>query len=162
MKKQLRRSNCPINFGLEAFGDTWSLLIIRDIVYFGKKTYGDFLRSDERIATNILANRLAQLERHGILVKTPHPIDRRKEVYTLTEKGIDLIPILVEMANWGAKYDPATGAPPEWIALVNSDKENMIRLIQDTGRGGGSVVVGPTSVIGGLAPAAVRPGGVPS
>ncbi|MFO7322666.1 MAG: helix-turn-helix domain-containing protein [Chloroflexota bacterium] len=151
MKKQLRRSNCPINFGLEAFGDTWSLLIIRDIVYFGKKTYGDFLRSDERIATNILANRLAQLERHGILVKTPHPIDRRKEVYTLTEKGIDLIPILVEMANWGAKYDPDTGAPQEWIALVNSDKENMIRLIQDTVREGGSVFVGPNSVIDRLA-----------
>jgi len=151
MKKQLRRSNCPINFGLEAFGDTWSLLIIRDIVYFGKKTYGDFLRSDERIATNILANRLAQLERHGILVKTPHPIDRRKEVYTLTEKGIDLIPILVEMANWGAKYDPDTGAPQEWIALVNSDKENMIRLIQDTVREGSSVFVGPNSVIDRLA-----------
>ena len=70
-KKQRRRSDCPISFGLETFGDLWSLLIIRDIVYFGKKTYGEFLDSDEAIATNILASRLQHLEQQGILLKTP-------------------------------------------------------------------------------------------
>src|SRR6185503_5849204 len=104
--KQQRRSDCPINFALETFGDTWSLLIIRDIVYFGKKTYGEFLDSDEGIATNILANRLVHLEQKGILLKKPHDTDKRKEVYLLTEKGLDLIPILLEMAGWSAQHDP--------------------------------------------------------
>src|SRR5687768_4343044 len=115
-KKRHRRSDCPINFGLETFGDMWSLLIIRDIVYFGKKTYGEFLDSDEHIATNILASRLLHLEEKGILLKTPSATDKRKEVYSLTEKGLDLIPILLEIASWSAQHDPQTGAPPDWIA----------------------------------------------
>jgi DNA-binding HxlR family transcriptional regulator len=144
---QHRRSDCPINFALETFGDTWSLLIIRDIVYFGKQTYGEFLASDEGIATNILANRLARLEQQGILTKLPHPTDVRKERYVLTEKGLDLIPILVEMANWSAEYDPQTGAPPAWIALMKAEREKMIQLIRETVRNGGSVFAGPNSLI---------------
>lgn len=97
------RSNCPVNFGLEAFGDRWSLLIIRDIVFWGKKTYGDFLRSDEQIATNILAARLASLEASGILKKHPHETDKRKDVYALTTRGLDLIPLMVEIISWSAK-----------------------------------------------------------
>src|SRR4029079_17776890 len=100
-KKQPRRSDCPINYSLETFGDLWSLLIVRDIVYFGKKSYGEFLESDEGIATNILADRLEQLEAKGILLRRPHPSDKRKELYELTDKGLDLIPILLELANWG-------------------------------------------------------------
>ena len=145
--KQSRRSDCPINFGLETFGDMWSLLIVRDIVYFGKKTYGEFLDSDEGIATNILATRLAQLEDKGILVKKPHETDRRKEIYELTEKGLDLIPVLLELANWGAHHDPQTSAPKEWIDLVNADKEKMTQLIRTTVQSGGSVFVGPNSVV---------------
>lgn len=142
-----RRSDCPINFSLETFGDMWSLLIVRDIVYFGKKTYGEFLDSDEHIATNILASRLYQLEQKGILAKTRCETDKRKEIYILTEKGLDLIPILLEMANWGAHHDPQTGAPMNWIALVNANKEQIIRLIRDTVRCGDSVFVGENSVI---------------
>jgi DNA-binding HxlR family transcriptional regulator len=145
--KQQRRSDCPINFSLETFGDLWSLLIIRDIVYFGKKTYKEFLESDEGIATNILASRLALLEQKGILLKKPHETDKRKEVYSLTETGLDLIPILLEMAQWGAQHDPQTGAPMEWIALVKADKERMIRLIRETVRNGGSIFVGTDSVV---------------
>src|SRR5437868_11918581 len=96
--KQHRRSDCPISVALETFGDTWSLLIVRDMIYFGKKTYGEFLESQEGIATNILASRLAQLEQKGILSKKPDAADKRKEVYSLTETGLDLIPILLEMA----------------------------------------------------------------
>lgn len=146
-KNQHRRSNCPINFGLEAFGDTWSLLIIRDIVYFGKRTYGEFLASDEGIATNILASRLAHLEQEGIITKKPCETNKRKEIYSLTEKGLDIIPILVEMAGWGAQYDPQTGAPADWIALMNSNKEYMIGLIRETVRNGRAVFVGPDSLI---------------
>ena len=151
MKKQpYRRSDCPISVALETFGDLWSLLIVRDIIYFGKKTYGEFLAADEGIATNILASRLAQLVQTGILAKKPHSTDRRKEEYTLTEKGLDLIPILLELANWSAQYDPQTGAPAAWIALVNADKATMIRQIRATVQRGGSIFVGPDSVVSAL------------
>ena len=145
-----RRSDCPINFALEMFGDPWSLLIIRDIVYFGKKTYGEFLGSEEGMATNILASRLAHLEQQGILVKKPSPSDKRKEEYALTEKGLDLIPVLVEMANWSAEHDPHTGAPAAWIALMKAEREKMIRLIRETVQNGGSVFVGEKSLLGQL------------
>lgn len=145
--KQQRRSDCPINFALEVFGDPWSLLIIRDIVYFGKKTYGEFLASEEGIATNILASRLASLERQGILVKRPSATDKRREEYSLTAKGLDLIPILAEMANWSAEHDPQTGAPPAWIALMKADRERMIQRIRETVRSGGSVFAGENSLI---------------
>ena len=145
-KKQQRRSDCPINFSLETFGDMWSLLIVRDIVYFGKKTYGEFLESDEHIATNILADRLVHLEDRGILVKKPHPTDKRKEVYGLTEKGLDLIPILLDLATWGANHDPQTGAPPDWIAMVKADRENIIRQVRETVQSGGSIFAGDDSL----------------
>ncbi len=144
---QHRRSDCPINFALETFGDSWSLLILRDIVYFGKKTYGEFLGSEEGMATNILASRLARLEQQGILVKRPSPLDKRKEEYVLTEKGLDLIPILVEMANWSAQHDAHTAAPAAWTALMQAEKEKMIRLIRQTVQSGGSVFSGPDSLI---------------
>jgi DNA-binding HxlR family transcriptional regulator len=150
-KQQRRRSHCPINFALETFGDSWSLLIVRDIVYFGKKTYGEFLQSSEGIATNILASRLAQLEQKGILVKKPYATDRRKEIYSLTEKGLDLIPILLEITNWGAHHGPQTGATQEWMALVNTNQEKMSRLIRETVQRGGSIFSGPDRVVDRLA-----------
>src|SRR3989442_1074574 len=134
---QHKRSDCPINFALETFGDPWSLLIIRDIVYFGKKTYSEFLESEEGMATNILASRLARLEQAGILVKQPSPSDKRKEEYVLTEKGLDLIPVLVELANWSAQHDPQTAAPAAWIALMEAEKEKMIQRIRETLQSGG-------------------------
>jgi DNA-binding HxlR family transcriptional regulator len=150
-KKRQRRSDCPINFALETFGDRWSLLIIRDMVYFGKKSYSEFLASDERMATNILASRLVQLEQKGLLVKKPDVTDRRKEVYVLTEKGLDLIPILLELAGWGAQHDPQTAAPQAWMARVKADKEKMIQLIRETVQRGDSVFSGPDSVVSQLA-----------
>ena len=150
-KNQQRRSNCPINFALETFGDMWSLLIIRDMVYFGKKSYGEFLASEEGIATNILASRLVQLEQGGIVVKKPYETDKRKEVYLLTEKGLDLIPILLELAGWGAQHDPHSAAPQAWIARVKADKETLIQLIRETVQNGGSVFSGPDSVVSQLA-----------
>lgn len=142
-----RRSDCPINFALEIFGDPWSLLLIRDIVYFGKKTYGEFLASEEGMATNILASRLAHLEHQGILTKKLSPSDKRKEEYVLTEKGLDLIPVLVEMANWSAQHDPHTAAPAAWIALMKAEREQMIQLMRETVQSGGSVFVGEKSLL---------------
>jgi DNA-binding HxlR family transcriptional regulator len=142
-----RRSDCPINFALETFGDPWSLLLIRDIVYFGKKTYGEFLASEEGMATNILASRLARLEEQGILMKKSSRQDKRKEEYVLTEKGLDLIPVLVEVANWSAEHDPHTAAPAAWIALMRADREKMIGLIRETVQSGGAVFVGENSLL---------------
>jgi DNA-binding HxlR family transcriptional regulator len=142
-----RRSDCPINVALETFGDPWSLLLIRDIVYFGKKTYGEFFASEEGMATNILASRLAHLEEQGLLVKKTSGQDKRKEEYVLTEKGLDLIPVLVEMANWSAEHDPHTAAPAAWIALMKADREQMIRLMREIVQSGGSVFAGEKSLL---------------
>lgn len=146
-KNQQRRSDCPINFALEIFGDMWALLIVRDIVYFGKKTYGEFLASGEGMATNILTSRLVHLEEKDILMKKPYVLDKRKEIYALTDKGLDLIPILLEIADWGMRYDQQTAAPHDWFASVNADKAKMINLIRETVQSGGSVFAGPNSVV---------------
>ncbi len=145
------RSHCPVNYALEAFGDTWSLLIIRDIVFWGKNTYSEFLDSEEHIATNILANRLVHLEKKGIIGKKPHPTDRRKEVYFLTPKGLDLIPMLLEMSGWAACHDSHTGAPKDFVQLVYANRDRMFALIRETIAAGGSVFVGPGSVMSRLA-----------
>jgi DNA-binding HxlR family transcriptional regulator len=111
--KEAFRSHCAVNYGVEIFGDRWSLLIIRDIVFTGKKTYGQFLKSEEGIATNVLASRLAFLEEQGILSKKPNPDDRRKDFYALTEKGLDLIPILLNIVLWSAKHDSHSYVRPD-------------------------------------------------
>ncbi len=99
------------------------------------------------MATNILASRLARLEQQGILVKKPSSSDKRKEEYALTEKGLDLIPVLVEMANWSARHDPQTAAPAAWIALMEAEREKMIQRIRETVRSGGSVFAGENSLL---------------
>ncbi|WP_020620554.1 winged helix-turn-helix transcriptional regulator [Paenibacillus daejeonensis] len=142
-----RRSNCPISFSLELLGDSWSLLIIRDIIFAGKKTFGEFLASDEGIARNILTNRLSRLESMGVITKSPHPDDRRKDLYQLTEGGLDLLPVLWELSAWGAKHEPATAETLAWLADVQMNKDHLIQLIRDTVKSGGSVFAGPGSVI---------------
>lgn len=99
-----KRSNCPIGCSLDVFGDRWSLLIIRDIMLRGKSSYSEFLESEEKIATNILAGRLKLLETEQILSKKAAPDNKSKYIYHLTQKGIDLVPILIELMDWGAKY----------------------------------------------------------
>lgn len=139
MKNITSRSGCPINASLEVVGDAWSLLIIRDIVYFGRQTYNEFLASDEGIARNILANRLTQLQAKGILVKKPHPSDKRKDVYALTQDGLELIPLLLDMAEWGAKRVPQENLPHEWLKTVRANRVAVIPQIQKTVRLGGSI-----------------------
>jgi len=104
------RSHCPVNYALEAVGDQWSLLVLRDIIFRGKRTYNQFLSSEEGFATNILAARLDALKRIGILTKNTDPDDGRKSVFTLTQKGLDLVPMIFEMMLWSAKYDPKSEA----------------------------------------------------
>ena len=105
--KQLR-SDCPISFTLDILGDKWSLLIVRDAVFANKRAFNEFLHSDEGIARNILADRLNRLTEKGIFTKHAHPVDGRKDVYTLTAKGNQLLPILLAMASWGSNHEPRT------------------------------------------------------
>ena len=100
-----KRSDCPISCSLDVFGDEWSLLIIRDIMLRGKVSYSEFLESEEKIATNILVNRLGVLEAEKILIKEVSPTNKSKFVYSLTQKGVDLLPIVIEIMDWGAKYN---------------------------------------------------------
>lgn len=100
------KSLCPINLSLEVFGDKWSLLIIRDMMFMGKRYFREFLVSEEKIASNILTDRLAMLEREGMITKADDPDNKLKHIYSLTKKGIDLVPIMAEIGAWGMKHQP--------------------------------------------------------
>lgn len=111
--KATARSLCPVNLTLELIGDSWSMLIIRDMMLRGHKGYQAFLKSGEGIATNILSDRLNKLEQNGLISKAPDPADARRFIYSLTDRGADLAPILVEMALYSARYEPRADMPKE-------------------------------------------------
>jgi DNA-binding HxlR family transcriptional regulator len=119
-KARQRRSNCPISFALDIFGDRWSLLIIRDILYGRKATFGEFLESNEKISTNILADRLRRLEGAGIIERAPLVEGKRNIPYRLTEKGLRLEPVLQAMARWSATYNQDTPIPEEYLKRNSS------------------------------------------
>ena len=129
MKKVKRRSDCPISFGLDLFGDKWTLLIIRDIMFKGKHYYGDFVNSDEKIATNLLADRLNLLYQDGIIFKSKDKNHKQKIVYKLTMKGIDLMPVLVEIIMWSAKYDKDSGVEKEFVKAYKKDRKGLLKKI---------------------------------
>ena len=140
MEDKLLENTCPLNCGLEICGDRWCLLIIRDIAFWGKRTYGEFLRSSEKIATNILAGRLERLEKMELVVRSPDPNDKRKDIYSLTEKGLDLIPMLMEIGAWAAKYDPRQPEEfKQFVKMVRADQQNMTAYFIDKVRSGGSI-----------------------
>lgn len=124
------RSNCPINFLLETFGDKWTLLIVRDLMFKEKRYYGDFLQSAEGISTNILAERLKRLELNGVVTKSEDPKNKLKHIYSLTDKGKDLLPVMLEITAWSAKYDSLTNTPPEFVAQLKADKEAVTRALK--------------------------------
>ena len=123
-----RRSGCPISCSLDLLGDKWSLLIVRDMVFRRKRYFKEFLSSDEGIATNILTDRLNRLEVTGIISKQPDPENGRQIVYTLTEKGVALIPVLVELVCWGSIYDGAPDVDPA-VRRIQQDKQRFIRKL---------------------------------
>ncbi len=130
MKKDELRSDCPINYALEYLGDKWTLLIIRDLIFEGKQFYKEFLTSKEGIATNILSDRLKKLEAQGIVVSQVYEKQRTQKIYQLTQKGRDLIPLLVEAIIWSAKYKQGLNVSDEFIAKLASDKEQVITAIE--------------------------------
>lgn len=122
MKRTARRSDCPINFALQVFGDGWSLLVIRDLMFTDRRTYTDFLGAEEGIATNVLAARLKHLQRHGLIRRQG---TGRGATYALTEKGLDLLPAMLELISWSARHDPRTAAPPEFVARIRAERETL-------------------------------------
>ncbi len=126
-----RRSSCPINGLLEIVGDRWTLLILRDLMFAGKTRYGDFRDSPEGIATNILSTRLAMLEDEGLIRKHPDPDDKRRHVYLLTERGISLAPVLVEMTVWGESNVPDAHVIPGLQDKLKDDRDGAIAALMD-------------------------------
>lgn len=128
-KKIVFRSQCPISTALDIFGDKWTLLVIRDLLFNEKRTYGEFLESEEKIATNILADRLSMLEMAGIISKKKHPDSNAKILYNLTAKGIDLIPVLIEIIAWSEKYHDVHPYAKKFAKQLQRDKEGVVRQL---------------------------------
>ena len=120
-----RRSGCPVSISLERFGDRWSLLIIRDLMVRGYRTFKEFEESGEGIATNILADRLQKLEAAGIITAVVEQTDGRRVNYRLTRKGVDLAPVLLELLIWGARHEE-TGAPCALIAKMAKNRGKVL------------------------------------
>lgn len=125
-----KRSDCPISCSLDVIGDKWSLLIIRDVMLRGKMSYSEFLNSEEGIATNILVSRLATLEDEDILVREVAPANKSKYIYSLTQKGADLMPIIIELMDWGAKYNK--NCPRKELGQkIKKDKAAVVRELNE-------------------------------
>jgi DNA-binding HxlR family transcriptional regulator len=123
-----RRSGCPLNASVEMLGDRWSLLILRDMMLRGFRTYKEFLGSYEGIATNILADRLKKLIAHGILATEQDPTDGRKLIYVLTRKGIDLGPVLTEMVLWAARHEETENQA--LVRTMQKDKQQFLAAVR--------------------------------
>lgn len=127
--KPAHRSGCPVSVSLEIFGDRWSLLIIRDLMVRGFQTFKQFHQSGEGIATNILTDRLRKLEQGGLITAEAEDTDGRRVNYRLTEKGIDLAPVLLDLLIWAAKHED-TGAPCALIHHLENNREAVLAEVR--------------------------------
>ncbi len=125
--RQDRRSTCPISTALELVGDRWTLLLVRDLMFAGKRHFREFLQSEEAISSNILADRLSALITNGIVTKSGDPTHAQKAVYSLTAKGVELLPILAAMSAWTQKHHPETRRP-EAVKLVKGGEVTLQQL----------------------------------
>jgi DNA-binding HxlR family transcriptional regulator len=136
-----QRSGCPINLTLEVVGDKWSLLVIRDMIFGNRRHFRELLtKSEEGIASNILADRLKRLVEQGIVSKAGDPTHKQKSIYSLTEQGIELLPVVAQMAVWGRKYLPVTeelsiraqlleeGGPKLWAEFMDELRETHLGM----------------------------------
>lgn len=116
-----RRSDCPVHFALEVFGDRWTLLIVRDLMFKDRATYSEFLRAEEGIATNILADRLERIEASGIATR-----DAATGRYRLTARGVDLLPVMLEIIVWSARHDPSSAAEAGFVSRATTDRASLL------------------------------------
>lgn len=127
MSTEQKRSSCPLSLSLDILGDKWTLLIIRDLIFFKKQYYNEFLSSSEKIATNILSQRLKSLESQNFVSKTRDPLNRSKNIYKVSQKGLDLLPVLLELMLWGHKHSDS--AP--LVEIMNRIKNNKAKFMED-------------------------------
>lgn len=119
------KSRCPIHASLAVLGDRWTLLVVRDLMFAGYRTFNQFLRSAEGVATNVLADRIRGLLDAGVITKAPDPEDGRKWIYSLTPKGVDLAPVLLELNRWGTTYEDGV-APPGILERWDADRAGFL------------------------------------
>ncbi|MCH7523939.1 MAG: helix-turn-helix transcriptional regulator [Bacteroidetes bacterium] len=124
------RSHCPINYAIEHFGDKWSLLIIRDLMFKGKRHYNEFFESDERVSTSVLGDRLKQLDASGIISKEEDTIKKSRIKYSLTKKGIAMLPFMVDMIVWSGDFDSETEAGKVFLAEANKNRNHLLSSIR--------------------------------
>lgn len=126
MKDSHLRSDCSICYALNIFGDKWTLLILRDMLFEGKSSFSEFKASEEKIATNILTDRLKALDAEGFLIKTASAANKAKYLYSLTDKAIDLLPVFVELFAWGDKYKGLReGGNPVYQSLTPNNSSTI-------------------------------------
>ena len=128
-KPKKRRSGCPVSISLEMLGDRWSLLIVRDLMVRGFRTFREFRDSGEGIATNILADRLRKLESAGIVTVEAEETDARRVNYRLTEKGIGLAPVLLDLLIWGSRYEGAR-TPRGLVEKMEKQREEFLAEVR--------------------------------
>ncbi|SFM99035.1 transcriptional regulator, HxlR family [Chitinophaga sp. YR627] len=130
MKATTMRSDCPISCTLDVLGDKWSLLIMRDLLFFEINSFGEFLLSDEKIARTILADRLEDLVENGFIVKEVSPVNKSKFLYYPTQKGVDLVPLLLQLADWSEKYQTAVVNPKMEVAAFKNSKGKAMQQLR--------------------------------
>jgi DNA-binding HxlR family transcriptional regulator len=128
-----RRSTCPISSALDVLGDKWTLLVMRDLLLVGKQHYREFLASEEGIATNILADRLARLDACGLVQRTTDDPRSGKQAYRPTEKGRDLIPVLLELMSWSDQHDPGAVAQRSLVDAYRADRSGVTATVREAG-----------------------------
>jgi DNA-binding HxlR family transcriptional regulator len=128
VKKKLPacRSSCPISFALDFVGDKWTLVVLRDLILARKRYFQELLDSPEKIASNILAARLKQLEAARMVTRKADPEHGRRVVYAPTAKALDLLPVLVELIRWGMAHSPKSAVPPEVMKRIKQDSDGFI------------------------------------
>lgn len=129
-RTKTKRSDCPISIALETLGDAWSLLIVRDLMFKGRKTFKEFLEAEEGIASNVLTDRLQRLEASGLISRRADPDDARRNVYRLTDIGINLAPMLLETVLWSARHFE-TAAPAEVIKEMTHHRARFLTGVRN-------------------------------
>jgi len=124
------RSHCPTNYALEHFGDKWSLLIIRDLMFKGKRHYNEFFESNEKVSTSVLGDRLKQLEESGIISKGKDTIKKSRIKYSLTKKGIAMLPLMIDMIVWSGEFDKETEADRDFLTQAINNRDQLISSLK--------------------------------
>lgn len=124
-------TGCLVAYAVDIFGDRWTLLVLRDLLLYGKKRYGEFMEADERIATNILSDRLKRLEDAGIVTKTRDPENGRSYIYHLTDKGLGLLPALLEIIRWSGHQTTPNARRKALVKRIETDRDGLIQEVYE-------------------------------